>query len=231
MARAAPMDHHHHEERVHVPADAFTFEGFQRWAESADFPQTGRIDFMAGEVEVDMSPEDPGSHAVVKVAISTTLQVLVSEQDRGEVYSDSTRLTHAPAGLSIEPDVMVALWDTFDRGRVWYVPARQSPDRVPTVDGSPDVVVEVVSNSSVLKDTVILPPLYAKAEIPESWLVDARQELRFEVFTLRDGEYAAVAPDPDGWTPSPVLGGRFRLVRIQTRRGNWRYVLEHKPLN
>lgn len=227
MARAAPIDHHHDAERVYVPVDAFTFEGFQRWVESEEFPQTGRIDFVAGEVEVDMSPEDPGSHSVVKVAISKTLQILVSEQDLGEVYSDSTRLTHARASLSTEPDVMVALWDTFDRGRVRYVPARQSPDRVPTVDGSPDLVVEVVSNSSVRKDTVILPPLYAKANIPERWLVDARQELRFEVFTLHNGEYAAVAPDPDGWTPSPVLGGRFRLVRLRTRRGNWRYVLEH----
>jgi hypothetical protein len=46
----------------------------------------------------------------------------------------------------------------------------------------------------VRKDTVLLPPLYAGAEIPEHWLVDARGELRFEVFPLRDDTYAAVPP-------------------------------------
>lgn len=227
MARAAPLDSHP-DGRVQIPADAFSFEGFQRWLESPDFPETGRIDFLSGEVEVDMSPEEPGSHAVVKVAISTTLQILVSQQDRGEVYSDSTRLTNVGAGLSTEPDVLVALWDSFDRGRVRYLSSRQSLDLVPTLDGSPDLVVEVVSNSSVRKDTVVLPLLYAKAEIPERWLVDARRELDFEIFTLEGGDYVAVRPDPNGWTVSPVLGRRFRLVRLQTRRGTWRYVLEHE---
>jgi Uma2 family endonuclease len=227
MARAAHSDYPY-ELRVPIPVEAFTFEGFQRWAESAEFPASGRIDFLAGEVEVDMSPEDLASHAVVKVAISKTLQILVSEQDLGEVYSDSTRLAHSGAGLSTEPDVMVALWDTFDRGRVRYVLARQSSDLVPTLAGSPDLVVEIVSNSSVRKDTVVLPPLYARADIPERWLVDARRDLRFEVFTLKDGEYVAVAPEVDGWTASPVLGVRFRLLRLPTRRGNWRYILEHE---
>jgi len=227
MSQTAPIDDHS-EERAQIPRDAFSFEGFQRWVDSAEFPETGRIDFLRGGVEVDMSPEDLGSHAVVKVAISKTLQILVSEQDLGEVYSDSTRLTSSRAGLSTEPDVMVALWDTFDRGLVRYLPSRQSADLVPTLDGSPDLVVEVVSNSSVRKDTVILPPLYADSGIPEYWLVDARRDLAFEVFTLRAGEYAVVAPGPGGWTLSPVLGCRVRLVRLRTRRGNWRYVLEHE---
>ncbi len=228
MAHAYAPAYDHDEERVHVPMGALTFEGFQRWMESDDFPESGRIDFLAGEVEVDMSPEEPRSHSIVKVAVSKTLQIVVSEQDRGEVYSDRTRLTNAHAGLSAEPDILVALWDTFDSGRARFLPAQRSPDLVPTVDGSPDLVVEVVSNSSVRKDTVLLPPRYARAEIPEHWLVDARGDLRFEIFTLRGDAYAAVPPDADGWTPSSVLGGRFRLLRLRTHGGNWRYVLEDR---
>jgi Uma2 family endonuclease len=229
MAHAyAPVYDDHGEERVHIPVDAFTFEGFRRWVESEDFPETGRVDFLAGEVEVDMSPEEPRSHSIVKVAVSKTLQIVVSEQDRGEVYSDRTRLTNARAGLSAEPDILVVLWDTFDSGRARLLPAQRSPDLVPTLDGSPDLVVEVVSNSSVRKDTVLFPPLYAKAGIPEHWLVDARGDVQFEIFTLRGDAYVAVPSDPDGWTPSPVLRGRFRLVRLRTRGGNWRYVLEHQ---
>jgi hypothetical protein len=33
-------------------------EGFRRWAFSAEFPEIGRIDYLAGDVEVDTSPED-----------------------------------------------------------------------------------------------------------------------------------------------------------------------------
>jgi len=32
------------EEDLRIPEDAFTFEGFQRWMESEEFPETGRID-------------------------------------------------------------------------------------------------------------------------------------------------------------------------------------------
>ena len=228
MARAHAPFAGDQEELVAIPADAFTYEGFRRWVESDDFPETGRIDFLAGRVEVDMSPEEPRSHSVVKVAVSKTLQILVSEQDRGEVYSDRTRLTNPRAGLSAEPDILVVLWDSFDSGRVRYLQAQQSPDLVPTIDGTPDLVIEVVSKSSVRKDTVLFPPLYAKAEIPEHWLVDAREELRFEIFTLRGGTYTAAPPDSEGWIASPVLGCHFRLVRLRTRGATWRYVLEHK---
>jgi hypothetical protein len=31
---------------------------FRQWALSDDFPDRGRIDYIAGRIEVDMSPED-----------------------------------------------------------------------------------------------------------------------------------------------------------------------------
>jgi len=117
MARRHEMMYEENTESLRIPADAHTFEGFWRWVESDEFPETGRIDFIAGEIYADMSPEDVGSHSVVKVAISTKLQVLVSEQDQGEVYSDRTRINHS-TGLSVEPDVVVALWESFERGRL-----------------------------------------------------------------------------------------------------------------
>ncbi len=232
MAHAYAPAYDHDEERVHVPMDAFTFEGFQRWMESDEFPESGRIDFLAGKVEVDLSPEDAKSHSVVKVAISTGLQIVVSHANLGEVYSDSTRLIHPQAGLSTEPDVMVVFSETFERGRVRYVPGSSNPDLTPALEGSPDLVVEVMSFSSVRKDTEVLRRLYARAGIPEYWLADARVGLHhFQILTLQEGEYVAVPPDPDGWTPSPRLGLRFRLVRHRTPHGSWRYVLEHRDLD
>lgn len=216
-------------ESLRIPADAHTFEGFLRWLESGEFPESGRIDFLAGEIYADMSPEDVRSHSVVKVAIATTLQILISEQERGEVYSDRTRINHL-TGLSVEPDVVVALWETFERGRLRHTPpADRDPQRAVAVEGAPDLVVEIVSLSSVQKDTKLLPGEYAAAGIPELWLVDARgSRLQFQIHTLREGRYDPVPPDAEGWSLSPVLGELFRLVRHRTRISTWRYVLEHR---
>jgi len=52
------------------------------------------------------------------------------------------------------------------------------------LEGTPDMVLEVVSASSVVKDTETLLQLYWQAGIPEYWLVDARGEaLEFTVQT------------------------------------------------
>lgn len=229
MARRHEMIYEENPESLWIPADAHTFEGFLRWLASDTFPESGRIDFLAGGIDADMSPEDVGSHSVVKVEISTTLQILVSHQDRGEVYSDRTRVNH-PTGLSVEPDVVVALWETFEKGRLRHVPpADGDSERVVAVEGAPDLVVEIISPSSVQKDTKKLPREYAAAGIPELWLVDARGgRLQFQIHTLRGGIYVPTPPRADGWSLSPVLGELFRLVRHQTRVSTWRYVLEHK---
>src|SRR5256885_8764701 len=44
------------------------------------------------------------------------------------------------------------------------------------LEGTPDMVLEVVSESSVQKDTKRLRQLYWQAGIREYWLVDARRE-------------------------------------------------------
>ncbi len=50
------------EENLKIPEDAFSYEGFQRWADSRTFPENGRIDYLEGDVDVDMSPEDLYTH-------------------------------------------------------------------------------------------------------------------------------------------------------------------------
>lgn len=214
---------------LRIPANVFSFESFQEWVASGDFPENGRIDFLAGDVEVDMGPEDLRTHALVKTAIVMTLAGLIVDGDRGEVYIDSTRVVCVEAGLSVEPDVVAALWESFEAGRARYSKSA-SGDGSPALEGVPDLIVEIVSRSSVRKDTKVLPLLYARAGVPEFWLADARgSELRFSIQALRGGRYEAIAPDAQGWLSSPRLGGEFRLLRHPARHGHWRYVLEHRP--
>jgi Uma2 family endonuclease len=217
------------EENPPVPRDAFTLEGFRRWVASAEFPETGRIDFLAGDVEVELSPEELFSHGLVKGAIYAGLHNLLSDLDIGEAFIDSTRYTSDGAGLSAEPDVVVVLYDSLDAGRVRYRSLGRRPDRLSEIEGAADLVVEVVSDDSVTKDTRRLPHLYAQAGVPELWLVDARgNNLRFQAFSLRAGSYLPAEPDSEGWIWSEGLRHFFRLTRRATPRGTWRYALEKK---
>jgi Uma2 family endonuclease len=231
VSRAATILFHDESLGTHllIPAHAQSFAGFRRWCQSDDFPEHGRIDFLGGEIEVDMSPEDAYTHGVVKSAISAKLHALIAAPGRGNVFIDRMRLASPVAGFSAEPDVMVVLWSSLSAGRIREVPGSgESGDRVLEFEGAPDLVVEIVSDSSVRKDTKRLPPLYAATGVPEFWLVDARADhLRFGVHELAAGAYRLVPPDEEGWIASPLLGRGIRLVRTPTQFSRWAYELKN----
>lgn len=218
-----------YEENLPIPPDAYTFEGFWRWLESDEFPESGRIDFLDGEISVDMSPENAYTHGAVKVEITATLVELVNRTGIGDVQSDSCRFRSQFAGVSTEPDVMVVLGDSIESGRVRFIPYTRQPDQVLAFEGPVDLIVEIVSNSSVGKDLKRLPPLYARAGVRELWLLDTRKtEVRFDLLTLEGDRYVPVSPDPEGWLRSPRLGQSFRLMRFHQPPFPWRYRLEHR---
>lgn len=221
---AAPPD-----DTVETPDTAWTLEGFRAWALSEEFPQRGRIDYLAGSIEVRMSPEELRTHGSVKTEVGSVLHQLVSWRDLGNVYIDRARVSSPAGRLSVEPDVVVVLWDSLDLGRVREIPSPRTGRSI-ELEGAPDLVVEVVSDSSVAKDLRRLPPLYAAAGVPELWLVDARgrREIRLEIRTLGPDGYRPVEPDAEGRILSPLLGIRFRLRRLEPRPGRWSYRLDHQ---
>jgi len=217
------------EESFAIPPDASTYGGFERWAASAAFPETGRIDFLAGDVEVEMSPEDLHTHGIVKGAIHAALHTLFAERELGEVFTDSTRVTSPGAGLSTEPDVVAVFWSSLREGKVRYLSSGGDVDRLTKIEGAPDLIVEVVSDSSVAKDNRVLPPLYARAGVPELWIADARGAgPLLRAYTLEAGGYREIPADAKGWFRSPRLALSFRLTRKLTPLSTWRYVLESR---
>ena len=208
---------------VRIPAGVHVLEEFRRWCQDSEFPARGRIDYLQGDLEVDMSAEDLFTHGTPKAAIAARLHAMVVEDGRGAVFIDCTRVVSPAARLSVEPDVVVVLRESVAAGRVRPVPSSpQRAGRYVELEGAPDLVVEVISDSSVGKDRLRLPELYARAGVAELWLVDARGEApALEIRRLRPaGGYFRVPPDgdgPDAWTPSPLLGCRFRLRRHEMK--------------
>lgn len=218
------------EAQFSIPAGSQELEGFRRWARSQRFPEHGRIDYLAGDIHIDMSPEDLYTHGAVKTAIAAPLHLLIADTDRGTVYVDRARVSSPRGGLSAEPDVTVVLWSSLESGQVREVAfASGQPGRYIELEGAPDLVVEIISDGSVAKDTRRLPRLYAEAGIPELWLVDARgEQLQFEIRDLVAGAYRSHAPDSEGWLHSALLGGEVRLHRQPRPLGRFSYRLERR---
>ena len=124
---------------------------------------------------------------------------------------------------------MFCSWESLRAGRVEYRPASKAGKELVEVAGTPDLVVEIISPSSVRKDTVRLRTAYFDAGIPEYWLIDARGKLvDFQLLKRTGKEYVAVAPDAEGFRRSPTFACRFRIARKRNPIGGYSYRLRHR---
>ena len=214
------------EDRVIVPDTAFDHAGYRAWVTSDAYPERVRTTFVRGEVLVEMSPESIEAHDRVKMAVTLGLGAFVRTHDLGEVYPDGALVTNEEAGLSCEPDSTFVSWAAFDEGRVRLVPRKGDVGDYIEILGSPDAVVEIVSDSSVKKDTRLLREAYCQAGVREYWLIDVRgNEIEFEILS-KVGDLFASSGDPSAPQASGVLGGRWSLTRARNRAGRFIYTLE-----
>jgi Uma2 family endonuclease len=212
-----------------VPADVFGLEGFLRWVHSPDFPDDRRASFLSGEVSIEMSAEEIVTHNLLKSAANRDLGMWVLRHDLGHLFADRALLVNDVAGLSTEPDLMLCLWATLRTGRAGLGEIVEGSGRFVEVRGSPDMVVEIVSDSSVRKDTIVLPELYFAAGVEEYWLIDARHaKIDFSLLVRGRKRFTLVKPDPQGYRRSRVLGGAFRLTRKKDPVGGSQYRLLSK---
>jgi Uma2 family endonuclease len=209
-------------DQVSVPEWVTDLAAFRRWADSPDFPETGRICYLQGEVWVDMSKEQIFTHLAVKNEFNIVLGALVKAGQLGLYLPDGARLSNVDADFAVVPDaVFVSTAGLQDRVRL----IEGQDEGFVELEGSPDVVLEVVSRSSVRKDRQVLRRAYWAADIPEYWLVGARPEpLIFNILRHAPTGYRAAAKR-EGWVRSAVFGKSFRLSRRLNALGHPEYTL------
>ncbi len=213
---------------VAIPERIDSLARFRRWAFSDRFPTTGRIDYVRDAIEIDMSPEDLFNHNFPKTELTSVLHHWVKQHRLGWVFSDRSRVHCAKAGLSVEPDAVFVSRASVESGRVKFRPSKsKSDDGMIEIVGPPDVVVEFVSDSSVQKDTVVLPERYFAAGVREYWLVDGRgRNLQFDIYSRGEAAFVPTVPDAEGFRESSVMQARLRLTRKRIRKPMWDYSLE-----
>lgn len=220
------------EEQIEIPLNLQSLADFRAWAFSETFPEQGRIDYLSGCIEVDMSPEDLHTHGKLKTELVGVLWRRIKGDQLGELYTDSTRVSCPSVDLSVEPDIVFVSEDALDSGRVRLVRKPSgTADRYIELEGPPELIVEIVSDASVRKDTERLPTAYYAAGVAEYWLVDARgQQLLFRIYRRGSAHYEPAPVDPDGYQLSAVLGRRYRLDRSRNERGRVVFDLREKEL-
>lgn len=170
--------------------------------------------------------EEAFSHNFVKNAIYSTLLPLT--EGMGLFFSDGMLLTNDDAGIATEPDGMFVSNASLAADKV-ELTAGTNPNATATeVVGSPDLVIEIVSESTEEKDTELLLAKYHDAGIVEYWVIDARDEtnIRFDILSRGKKGYTAMRKST-GWMKSPVLAKSFRLTRTVVG-GYPRFKLEHR---
>ena len=211
------------DEEVLIPGWVVDHESYRRWARSDEFPERGRFSFINGMIWVDRTMEKFFSHNLVKAEFNGILGPLVKATDIGYFGCAGNLWTHLGAEISTEPDSMFFTYETLQSGRVRLVEGAVR-DYV-EVEGSPNMVLEIVSDSSIKKDTQVLKEKCAKAGVDEYWLVDARgTNLSFEIWRLQDESYV-IAPNDGGWLTSAIFGRAFKLEQGTDRLGHPRFQL------
>ena len=71
--------------RIDVPEDIRDLASFRDWALTTEFPQGTHISYF-GDIWIDLSREQIFSHNQVKLAISTTLDLLSRESQSGRFF-------------------------------------------------------------------------------------------------------------------------------------------------
>src|SRR2546430_10672133 len=87
-----------------IPSWVTDLPSFRRWSDQEDFPHTGRVWYMRGEVWVDMSKEQLLTHIQVKDQFTQVLGRLIRKNELGFYFSDGLLLTNVPADISGNPD-------------------------------------------------------------------------------------------------------------------------------
>jgi Uma2 family endonuclease len=215
------------ESRVEIPGEIESLREFRRWALSDDCPEDVRIDYIDGRIEVDMAADNLLRHASPKSEIGGVLQQRAKRMKSGLVFIDRTRVSCPDVNLSVEPDVTVVLHESLRTGRIRMVPTvSMTPDDFIELEGPPDLIAEVVSGTSVIKDTKRLFRAYFDAGVTEYWIADARGDvLSFTIYRRGRNGFVKTPTDREGFQRSRVMGCRFRFDRERGPNGVWIYDL------
>jgi Uma2 family endonuclease len=136
-------------------------------------PDDKRYELIEGELL--MTPSPITNHQRISRKIAFLIEKFVTENDLGEVF-------YAPYDVYlddenvVQPDIMF-----ISKGRSKIIGEKN-------LQGAPDLVVEILSESTAYRDLIQKKKLYAKFGVKEYWIV-VPEEKTIDIYSLKDKSY------------------------------------------
>ena len=160
------------------PTTKLTYEEYLKTSDDE------RYELLDGELIIMPAPSIAHQHVAMK--LRTRLDTFVEEGNLGVVYSAPTDVVLSETDV-VQPDL---LFISFERAHI-ITPAN--------IQGAPDLIVEIRSDSTAERDGTLKRNLYAERGVEEYWLVDP-EAMTITVLLLSEGGYAEVATYTVGQT-------------------------------
>ena len=123
-----------------------------------------------------MAPAPILGHSNIIAEILTSIKNYCRVNNCGRVFADNTDV-HLPDGNLFRPDIVVVTKENSEimnwKGAIY---------------GVPDMVVEVLSPSTRVRDLTVKKDVYEKNGVKEYWIVDPYMR-SVDVYILRDGKF------------------------------------------
>jgi Uma2 family endonuclease len=175
------------------PQGQWTYDDYAR------LPNDGwKYEVMRGELY--MSPASRPRHQRSLLRLSAEMERFVSQRQLGEVYiSPIDVILPRNLGTPVQPDILFIRRDNL--GIIGET----------TIDGVPDLVVEILSPSNWIDDRRTKFSVYAEASIGEYWIIDTRA-ITVEIYQLVDGRYEIVDSYGSGDTVASLVLDGFSIA-------------------
>ncbi len=151
-------------------ATATTEKKKYTYADYLKTPDDERYELIEGDLL--MTPSPVTRHQRISRKIEFALEKYVTENDLGEVF-------YAPFDICldaenvVQPDLLFVLKERMD------IIGEKN------IQGAPDLVIEIISESTAYRDLVQKKKLYARFGVKEYWIV-IPEESSVDLFTLKD---------------------------------------------
>ena len=147
------------------------------WDDIKDLPEdAGRTEIVDGDLV--MSPAPSSRHQRIATALGAKIYPFVRQKQLGEFFSSAVHVVLAQH-VNYEPDLCFV-----SHGRLDLVQEL-------VIEGPPDLIVEIMSESNRAHDTVVKFHHYEQYGVREYWIVDPRDD-RIHVHSLQDGSYISL---------------------------------------
>ncbi len=172
----------------HLPASPLSYEQFLDWADEDTYAE-----WVDGKVEV-MSPAS-AEHQDISVFVTRLLAEYAEAHQAGKILPAPFQMKLANVRRGREPDLLFILKQSLPRLQRNFL------------DGPADLVVEIVSPESVLRDRDTKYHEYEQGGVREYWIIDPITK-QADFFVLNaDGEFRRALPDARGRYESVVVPG------------------------